>query len=194
LGAYFFIPFYRIVFMETEKAIMGRRSVRGYEAQSVPRNVIDKILKAGAMAPSAMGVHPCRFIVITDGKLIRELSDKVKDRAGALGLGMKMAEYMKLKEDVIFYNAPLLVLIVAEKSDWATYDSSLAAQNMMLRAYDLGLGSCFIGFATMLRGDRKALESLGIKASQELYCALIFGYPKKWPKPKENEVKIQKEF
>jgi len=181
--------------METEKAILGRRSVREYEKKPVPEELVQQILVAGAMAPSAMGVHPCRFIVISERKLIRQLSDKVKARVGALGFGMRLAERMKLAEDVIFYDAPLLVLIVAEKGDWAPVDCSLAAQNMFLRAYDLGLGSCFIGFAlTSLRDDRETLRGLGLKDSQELYCPLIFGYPKKWPEPKENEVKIQKKF
>jgi nitroreductase len=176
--------------METGKAIMGRRSVRAYRSEQVPDGVVEKILKAGAMAPSAMDRQPCRFIVITDKKKITELSGKVKDKAGILGFGARLAERAKIMEDVIFYGAPLLILIVADKDDWAPINCSLAAQNMMLRAYDLGLGSCFIGFARML--DREALRGLGMKDSQELYCPLIFGYPKEWPHEKKREAKIQK--
>ena len=180
--------------MELEKAINGRRSVRGYLEKPVPDEVVQAILKAGAMAPSAMNVQPCRFIVITDRNKIRELSDKVKEKAGLLGVGLKIAESLKVKEDVIFYGAPLVILIVAGKNDWAAIDCSLAAQNMMLRAYDLGLGSCFIGFAMSLKSDRETLRSLGINDSQELYCPLIFGYPKNWPHPKVREPKVQKEI
>lgn len=179
--------------METEKAILGRRAVRDYEEKAVPAAVIKEILKAGAMAPSAMNLQPCRFIVITSRKKIRELSDKVKDKAEALGLGAKLIERMKLKEDVIFYGAPLLILIAADKrSDWAFIDCSLAAENMMLRAYDLGLGSCFVGFAALLKDDRETLRDLGATDSQMVFCPLIFGYPKKWPAPKVREAKVQK--
>lgn len=178
--------------METEKAILGRRAVRDYEGKPVPEEIIQKILKAGAMAPSAMGVHPCRFIVITDKAKIKEVSGKVKDKAGLLGFGARLAERAKIMEDVIFYGAPLLILIVAEKSDWAGTDCALAAQNMMLQAYDLGLGSCFIGFATLIKDDRETLRSLGLKDNQVLYCPLIFGYPKKWPKAKDQEAVVQK--
>ena len=178
--------------METEKAILGRRSVRDYKDKAVPASVIKKILKAGAMAPSAMDAQPCRFIVITDRARIRELSDKVKDKAGALGFGAKLIERMKLKEDVIFHGAPLLILILADmKRDWSVIDCSLAAQNMMLRAYDLGLGSCFIGFAALLKDDRETLRDLGVTDSQMVFCPLIFGYPKKWPAPKVREAKVQ---
>ncbi|NYZ74188.1 nitroreductase [Candidatus Micrarchaeota archaeon] len=178
--------------METGKAILGRRAVRDYEDKPVPEEIIQKILKAGAMAPSAMGVHPYRFIVITDKVKIKELSGKVKDKIGILGFGARLAERAKIMEDVIFYGAPLLILIVAEKSDWAPTDCALAAQNMMLQAYDLGLGSCFIGFATMIKDDKETLRSLGMKDSQQLYCPLIFGYPKKWPAPKSQEAIVQK--
>jgi nitroreductase len=177
--------------METEKAIMGRRSVREFIDRPIPEEVISQILKAGAMAPSAMDAQPCRYIVIEDKKRIKELSDKVKARAGVIGVGARFAERMKLREDVIFHSAPLLILIIADKGDWSEIDSALAAQNMMLRSYDLGLGSCFIGFANMLRSDRATLKSIGFTDQQELYCALVFGYPKEEKKQKNREAKIQ---
>lgn len=180
--------------MDVEKAIFGRRSVRSYLEKQVPADVQAKLLKAGAMAPSAMDVQPCHFIVITDKKKIRELSMKVKEKAIALGFGERLASRMKEMDDAFFYGAPLLVLIVAEKGDFMETDSALAAQNMMLQAYELGLGSCFIGFANMLADDSAAMRSLGLKDSQKLYCPLIFGYPKEWPKPKEREAKVQKRF
>jgi nitroreductase len=139
-----------------------------------------------------MDRQPCRYIIITDRKRIMDLSDKVKDLAGALGLGARLLERMKVKEDVIFYEAPLLIMIVAQKSDGAPIDCALAAQNMMLRAYDLGLGSCFIGFAKLLHEDRGTMRALGIKDSQELYCPLIFGYPRGESHRKDREAKVQK--
>ena len=94
--------------METRDAIIGRRSVREYESKQVPKDVINQILKAGAMAPSAMDAKPCRFIVIANQEKIKELSSKVKDKLGVIGLGLKMSEVMKSNKDTIFYGAPLL--------------------------------------------------------------------------------------
>ena len=165
--------------------------MRDYLDKPVPEELVGKILKAGAMAPSGMDRQPCRFIVVQDKRTIRELSDKVKDKAGAMGLLARLAERMKVKEDVIFYDAPLLILIVADKGRWAETDCALAAQNMMLRAYDLALGSCFIGFMKLIEDDREAMRSLGVKDGQQLYCPLIFGYPKGWPKPKHREARMQ---
>ncbi|MCP4647096.1 MAG: nitroreductase family protein [bacterium] len=178
--------------MELEECIISRRSVRSYQDKPVPEEDIQKLLKAGAMAPSAMNKQPVRFIVITNKEQIRELSDKVKGKTGILGLGAKLAERAKVKEDLIFYGAPLLILLVGDAEDWTKIDCALAAQNMMLRGYDLGLGSCYIGFMNLLGDDRETLRSLGVKDDQSLYCPLIFGYPTQWPHPKTRDAKVQK--
>ncbi len=178
--------------METVRAILGRRAVRSYENRQIPREMIESILKAGAMAPSAMDAQPCRFVVITDRSVIRRLSDRVKAVSESRDLGDRFAKRMRSKEDVVFYSAPLLIFIAAERTEWSAIDCALAAQNMMLRAYDLGLGSCFIGFGTLLKGDRKTLMDIGMEDSEELYCPLIFGYPKEWPEPKDREAVVKK--
>jgi len=178
--------------MEVEECILSRRSVRNYKNKPVPEDDVQKLLKAGAMAPSAMNRQPVRFIIITNKEKIRELSDKVKEKAGLLGFGAKLAEKAKLSEDVIFYGAPLLILLVGDTEDWTKVDCVLAAQNMMLQAKELGLGSCYIGYMTMLADDRETLRSVGIKDDQSLYCPLIFGYPTQWPGPKTREPVVQK--
>ncbi len=178
--------------MEVEKAILGRRSVREYLQKPVPKEALDAILKAGAMAPSAMDEQPCRFIVVDERKRIAEIARMVEKKAGLIGIGARLAERAKVVEDAIFYGAPLLILIAANESEWAEIDCALAAENMMIRAYDLGLGSCFIGFTLLLRDDRQALRAVGLKEKQMLYCALIFGYPKRWPAQKRREAKTQK--
>lgn len=167
--------------------------MRSYLDKPVPQEVVEKILKAGAMAPSAMDKQPCRFIIISDKGKIKMLSEKVKGKIASSGLLAGFAARMKSDQDVIFHGAPLLILVVAEKNEWAAIDCSLAAQNMMLQGYDLGLGSCFIGFARIFL-DSGALGEVGVSKTQELFCPLIFGYPKEWPKPKDREANVQKRF
>jgi nitroreductase len=177
--------------METEKTILERRSVREYEDKKVPEDIVAKLLKSGAMAPSTMDKQPCRFIVITNQDKIKELSKKVKEKLSGVSILSKFFEARKSLEDPIFYSAPLLILIVAEKNDWAPINCSLAAQNMMLRAYDMGLGSCFIGFLRYLKDDTETIRSLGVEDNQEIFCPLIFGYPKELPEQKIREAKVQ---
>jgi nitroreductase len=180
--------------MNVEECIKGRRSVRSYLDKPVEKEKIDKILEAGSLAPSAMNRQPCRFTVVEDKAKIRELSDKTKKNIGALGYGLRIAEFMKVKEDVIFYNAPLVIFISIPKGDdkWVKLDCALAAENMFLAAFGMGLGSCYIGFATSLNNDPEVLKDLSVPDDCEIMAPLIFGYPKEWPKPKEKKLNVLK--
>ena len=177
--------------MELKKCIMGRRSIRDFESRKVPEAKIKEILKAGAMAPSARDAQPCRYIVIESREKMLKAAEKVKKKMGLLGLGARLAEKAKIKKDVIFYEAPLLIIVVAEKGAWTEADCNLAAHNMMLRAYDLGIGSCYIGLMNLISKEKKMMRELGVKDSQEIYCPIVFGYPKKWPKQRNREAKVQ---
>ena len=61
-----------------------------------------------------------------------------------------IAKQFSTEVDIVCYNAPVLVLVCAEKDErWTNInllDSVLAAQNMFLKAYELGLGTCLHGF------------------------------------------------
>ncbi len=177
--------------MDFDKCLFGRRSVRKYKETPVSDEHVEKILTAGAAAPSAHNSQPCRFIVITNKNKITEISNKIK--ASLHILGEKYAERSKLEEDVVFYGAPLLILIVAEEeTNWTQVDCALSAENMMLEGYNLGLGSCYIGFMNLLDADEEYLATLGITKNQKLYSPIIFGYPEEWPPVKHKKPKIQK--
>jgi len=176
--------------MELEECITHRRSVRSYQDKPVPEEDIQKLLKAGAMAPSARNLQPVRYIVITNKEKIKELSGKVKE--ALMPLGEKYGKRAESEEDLIFYGAPLLILLVGDKEKWTKNDCALAAQNMMLKGHELGLGSCYIGLMNKIGDDRETLSSLGLEEDQELYCPLIFGYPTQWPTVKTRDPVLQK--
>jgi nitroreductase len=107
---------------------------------------------------------------------------------------MKFAELATRKEDLIFYGAPLLIMICTSPADeWAKADVGLAAENMFIAARSLGLGSCYVGLANSLNKDRKLLASLGIPEDHEIIAPLIFGYPKgDFPAAPKREAKVLK--
>lgn len=180
--------------MELDNCITGRRSVRKYQDKPVPKEVVDKILNAGVWAPSAMNDQPWRFVVIQDRKTINKLSDRTKQIASKLPV---LPEHFKSKEDVVFYGAPLVILISVPRREDSIrslniLDCGLAAQNMFLKAYEEGLGSCFIGFAEFLKQDPSILEEIGINKDMELLASLIFGYPADSPTAPLREVKVVK--
>ena len=89
----------------------------------------------------------------------------------------------------MFHNAPLLFSYQALKVQFAINDCSMAAQNMMLAAYTLGIGSCWIGTATLYANSPKGKANLGIPEDHQVYAAVIFGYPKGgFPKASEKRL------
>jgi nitroreductase len=87
----------------------------------------------------------------------------------------------------MFYEAPLLVFISGVKSQFAVNDCSMAAQNMMLSAYTLGIGSCWIGGAAVYANSSAGKAELGVPEDSQVYAAIVFGYPKSgFPKTPEK--------
>jgi nitroreductase len=184
--------------MELDECIAGRRSIRSYENTAVPREIIDKILNAGVWAPSGMNSQPWHFTIIESREIINMLSKRTKELVSEkMPLPDTLKAAFKSDRDVVFYDAPLLILISVKKKEdnWRTVnllDCGLAAENMFLAAYQAGLGSCFIGFAAFLNYDAKTLADVGIPEDHELIAPLIFGYPSQTPSPEPREVKMLK--
>jgi len=182
--------------MELDECIAKRRSVRSYKDRPVPREIINKLLNAGIWAPSGMNLQPWHFTVIEDREVINKLSRRTTEFVKKMPLPEDILAGFNSGRDVVFYGAPLLILISAQKrEDWRTVyllDCGLAAENMFLTAYQEGLGSCFIGFASFLNQDPKLLSEVGIPEGHELVAPLIFGYPAETPEPKPREVKLLK--
>ena len=183
--------------MELDTCLMGRRSIRKFEDRAVPKTVIDKLLEAGVWAPSGMNSQPWHFTVVENREIINMLSRRTKELVTkSMLLSANLQAEFKSDKDVVFYDAPLLILIsTKENKDLRTLnllDCGLAAQNMFLAAYQAGLGSCFIGFAAFLNQDPKLLAEIGIPEDYELIAPLIFGYPNENPAPNPREVKLLK--
>ena len=183
--------------MELDACIAGRRSIRKYRDMAVPGEIINKLLNAGVWAPSGMNSQPWHFTVIENREIINKLSRRTKELVTKnMPLPESLQKAFKSDNDVVFYGAPLLILISVQKKDeWRTVnllDCGLAAENMFLAAYQAGLGSCFIGFAAFLNQDPKVLADIGIPEDHELVASLIFGYPNETPAAKPREVKMLK--
>lgn len=165
---------------EILKAINERRSCRAYKTQPVPRELIEKLLHSAVMSPSACNRQPWNFTVVANKEKIGELGKKVMANLVTPASSNKPVAD---KKEMPFYGAPLLIIICAEKDyKWAKIDVGIAAENIMLAAHSLGLGSCYIGFALALNNDAAALEELGIPANCEVIAPLVFGYPDETPK------------
>lgn len=168
--------------MELLNAIYSRRSIRNFQPEPVTKDQVNQLLTAAVQAPSAMNSQPWSFAVIQDPQLLKELSDRAKTfLLGILKEKPLMEKYrgaMMNSEFNIFYNASTLIVIYAkpEGPDPET-DCCLAAQNIMLAAHSLGLGSCWIGFACPLLNLADMKKELGIPAEYSAIAPLIIGVP-----------------
>lgn len=190
-----FVDLYLGMFMELDVCIKGRRSVRAYLDKPVPKEQIDVILEAGTWAPTGMRREPWRFIVIEDKKLIKYVSDETK--VAVKEAMPPLAKQFSTDADIVCYDAPTLILVCTEKdSQWShvnLLDSVLAAQNMFLKAYEMGLGTCYMGFVELLNSKPDVLKKMGVPENYDLTVPFILGYPKtKQGTDKRNKPEVLK--
>jgi nitroreductase len=178
-----------------------RRAVREYKPDDVPDDMIRELVKAGTYAPSAMNEQPWRFVIIKNRALMDKYSDKAKELWLERVKGTANdddAELIKLVSDPefdIFYGAPVLVLIFAVPgADSPELACALAAENMMLAARSIDIGSCWIGLSAPLGSNKEFLREIGVPEDYRLMSQLIFGYPakKKMQAPERNKDVIMK--
>ncbi len=181
------------------KIIRARRSVRDYLPNEVPDDLVREMIRAGCHAPSAMNKQPWRFVVIKDREIMKKLSEKAREMWMERDLSAPNPEITKLANMVsrdgfnIFYNAPLLIMVFSHPSAFSPQiDCALAAENMMIAARALGIGSCWIGLGSPLGQVASIMEDLGVPEGCKLMACLIFGYPVKLlestPKRVENVI------
>ena len=162
----------------------SRRSVRKYQADMVPQEILNQIIEAGLYAPSGKGQQNTIILQVTD----RALRDEIARRNCEIG-GWEPGFDP-------FYGAPAMLIVLAKK-DWPNrvYDGSVVMENLMLAAHALGLGSCWIHrakeeFETPWGKD--LLKSLGIEEEYEGigHCALGYaeGEPPRAAERKERRV------
>ena len=166
------------------EAIKSRRAIRSYEDKPVPESAIETILEAATYAPSAINIQPWKFTIVTSKSEMKKLSDIAKPALLRTLPDVGNVALSALKKSLndplynIFYNAPLLIFVAGAKGRYDIYDCTMAAQNMMLAAYSLGIGSCWIGTAVGLANEPKTKAELGVPEDHQVHSAIIFGYPK----------------
>jgi nitroreductase len=189
---------------DTIESIYERRAVRKYKNKPVAKRIIEQLLEAGRMAPSAMNRQPWKFYVVTNKELIHLLSRDIAKKAfkDTLKKGVKnvlksakglfhfvdMFRFSSLS-DPIFYGAPVVIFITSPgNNEWANLDIGMCAQNMMLAAKSLGLESCPVGFGKFVE-NTEHYPSLQIPANERVELSVIFGYGAETPEVHERETK-----
>jgi nitroreductase len=169
------------------KAIYQRRAVRAYTDESVTRQNIELLLDAAIHAPSAVNSQPWAFVIIQDPLTLsryaedgRELLTREPPAAELLKSGLPDIERLRQmaagENFELFHGAPALIVIYATSAEGVP-DCFLAAENLMLAAWALGLGTCPIGLARPLFNRSEVKEELAIPVEWTAALPIVVGWP-----------------
>ena len=152
--------------MEAIENIMTRRSVRNFTDERIGDEDLTTILKAGMSGPSCTNSREWTFIVVRE----RNTLEKMADVSGRAGTPLKMA------------NVGILVCADLERAfkrapDYWIIDCTIAAQNMVLAAHALGIGSVWLGTYPQMERVKGQIEFFNLPKSAMPHSIIAFGYP-----------------
>lgn len=161
-----------------------RRAVRSYLKQRLSNNIIESLIDAAIHAPTAMHQEAWSFAIIQDQDLLKLISDHAKKllteerKNPASPFHHESLDYFADPEFNIFYGADTLIVIYG-KSDrpFIAADCWLAAENLMLAACHIGIGSCVIGLAVETLNSKELRDELKIPNNLTAFAPIILGYP-----------------
>jgi nitroreductase len=184
------------VAQDTLAVIYRRRAIRSFTPEAVDKATIQELLRAAVHAPTAMHLEPWGFAVVQDTSRLRSYSDRAKtllleqgrqtDSMVHDGEPHPRGHLATLADPAfnIFYDAGTLVVICRKThGPFADADCWLAAQNFMLAATAMGLGTCCIGFAVPVLNQLDVKSELGIPETGAAVAPIIVGVPRSVPAP-----------
>ena len=154
--------------MNVLDAIKTRRSVRKYKPVSIPDEDLKKILEAAQLAPSAGNKQPWKFVVVRDEDLKKQLAEKARKQLWIGDAAVVVAAIAMDKKDPTIYER------------WAERDVMTAVEHMVLAAWELGYGTCWIGAFE----EKDVKETLNIPEEMTVINLLPIGVPDQSPEPR----------
>ncbi len=189
-----------VILKDVIEIIKTRRCVREYKDEQISDEDIKFLIDCAKYAPSGFNMQPWSFLVIKNKDIMRKISESGKKSMIPLLEPIKdpsqkakdFLVFLKTKGTNMFYNAPVLVIILGNKNaPTVDSDCAMAAQNMMLAAHSRGIGSCWIGGVLPALMNEGLLKELGVPEGYKAVAPLIFGYPKsKTQMPGKNEPEV----
>lgn len=188
------------VSMESKKnavveAIMNRRSIRAYKPEQVDQAQLDTIIQCGINAPSALNKQSWEVRVIQNADLLAAINNRFVENAKGKTLQGSAAKAQEPGFSV-FHGAPTLIIVARDKSNsYSAVDCGLFAQNILLSAQSMNIGTCVIGnMASILNdpGSKEFLEAMQMPDSYEVVFGIAIGYKNESPEAKPRDIaKVQ---
>jgi len=161
--------------MDVKKAIENRRSIRKYQDKDVPDDLIRKLIDSARLAPSGNNAQPSSYFIVKD----IETKNKLREN--------------KIFKQSFVYQAPTIIVCCANPDTYSKHneelddsnkirairDLSISSSFLVLRATELGLGTCYVGWIE----KEKIKKVLDIPETYIVPYVVTVGYPAEKPKP-----------
>ncbi len=175
-----------IPIMEFDRILKSRRSTRSFDSGPVKEKDLISIIEAARLAPSACNSQTWRFVTVTNREIIKKICS----------LAMRPVVPNRWLEQ-----APLVIVgcsqldVIANRIgskvtgiEYYQIDLGIAMEHMVLKATELGLGTCWIGWFS----ENKVKEILKIPKRIKVSAMLAIGYAKDKPAKKRKRKSIDK--
>ena len=169
--------------MDILEAIYQRRAVRNYTDQTVSPENLGKLIDAAIQAPTGWDGQFWAFGVIQGKSRLQDYSDRAKafffeTYSPGHDPHSERREMLRNPDYNLFYNAGTLVTIYSKPGgQFNSIDCCLAAENFMLAACSMGLGTCPIGFSQSWLDQTEIKEEMGVPSQYTAVLPMIIGYP-----------------
>lgn len=178
--------------MDAIQMITGRRSIRKYKDEIIPRKVLEEIVEVSKYAPSWANFQIVRYNFISDKEIISKVAQEgvngfvynkstLENASNILVLSFVRGKSGKLDPDGDEY-------ATSKSKEWEMFDAGISAQNFCLAAYEKGIGTCIFGVI-----DEKTISKIIDLPEDETVASVItFGYPNEIvsPSPRKSVSEI----
>jgi nitroreductase len=160
--------------MDVKKAIAKRKSIRRFKEKEVPNKIIKEVIDAARRAPSGHNLQPWHFVIVKNKKNL-----------------LKFKDHRVFNQEEM-YKAPVVIVCCTEKEPYSSHsikkheeemsyiNLSIASAFLVLRATELGLGTCFVAWLD----KEKIKRILGMPEDIIIPYVIVMGYPNEKPKPR----------
>ncbi len=168
--------------------ILTRRSIRKYRDEQVGRDKLNQIIECALLTPSALNKQPWQVRIIQQKDIMANINQTFVEWARGKDLPGSAARANEVGFSV-FHHAPTLIVVAADKDNhYAEGDCGMLAQNIMLSAHILDLGSCTIGnVANIINTSTTLRSALNIGDEYKVLFGIAIGYPAEKPEPKPRD-------
>ena len=155
--------------------ILSRTSVRAYQGKAVEKDKVEKLLRAGMAAPTAVNKQPWHFVVVVDKKLLAALAET-----------NAQADFAKDAPLAIVVCGDMTKAIEGAGNDFWVQDCAAATENILLAAHAMGLGAVWTGAYPLEERSSEMSKVLKLPETMVPLSMIVIGYPKGETKAKNK--------